>query len=634
MNKLMLMILVVMFVGNANAAVLCESLSGGSPYIPASLSVAATSNSCRNTNVVVTSPQVVTTAIVWPADRELKFEKGGYVTFTGSGSLTGLKEARPEWFGDNTIPGTTDMSVAFQSALNSAKEVIADGVYLINGDNNSLSGMEMQSGQYLHGTGTLIQGTLRFLLTAGTGDGGTTSVAGNKTNIRVSGLTLKNNAGTFSEQRHLMLLSAVSHVLIDDVKFIGFQGDGLYIASGTSGTAERHNQDITVRNSLFDGVNFQNRNGITVIDVDGLLVEGNKFTNCTKSNMPGAIDVEPNGVSSEITKNIRITNNRFINTGGSSAPVTFYLPKAYGVGAMTTPPSGFEVSDNLINPSVDSGRSIFARFFNTTPVLLTTAVPSHNLDIFHNTIPGAIVLMGVRGTTIADNDFSGVGKNSLILSDITSITAGNLIEVGVWNNTFTDTGGAYGATTIGNVSGLHLDGNIYTRISQGNGTQHPIIFFGSGVTTTSDNVSITNNKFVGTHTYDVYETSHSHSPTTTFIYSNVPRGGSANNAINISLSGFLNATQNYDVYAGSILPDSMPAGERVTYWNGDAAAPDVFKQGVVRTIKTNPSAAYRKFVIQWYYPANNDATSLGTMYFRKGEDATNTWSAWKKLTGV
>ncbi|MBV5336564.1 MAG: hypothetical protein J0653_00695, partial [Deltaproteobacteria bacterium] len=79
--------------------------------------------------VVITSPQTVTTAISWPADRELKFEKGGYILFSGSGALTGLKESRPEYFGANTVPGTTDMTVAVQKALNASLNVVFSNPY-------------------------------------------------------------------------------------------------------------------------------------------------------------------------------------------------------------------------------------------------------------------------------------------------------------------------------------------------------------------------------------------------------------------------------------------------------------------------------------------------------------------------
>lgn len=165
MNKLILVILALCFAGNAQAAILCESLNGGSPYIPASLSVAATSNSCRNTNVVVTSALSAVqsnissaTLHAWPADRALKVEKGGsianstqftingpfsaggYQVFTGSGRVlfgNGIVDKTiPQWFGTNTTPGVTDMTTAFQKAIDSLPAngglvYVANGTYLL-----------------------------------------------------------------------------------------------------------------------------------------------------------------------------------------------------------------------------------------------------------------------------------------------------------------------------------------------------------------------------------------------------------------------------------------------------------------------------------------------------------------------
>lgn len=52
------------------------------------------------------------------------FAAGLHQVFTGTGAVTGLKEAAlPEWFGENTTPGTTDMSAAITAASTASKTV-------------------------------------------------------------------------------------------------------------------------------------------------------------------------------------------------------------------------------------------------------------------------------------------------------------------------------------------------------------------------------------------------------------------------------------------------------------------------------------------------------------------------------
>lgn len=87
-------------------------------------------------------------------------------------------------------------------------------------------------------------------------------------------------------------------------------------------------------------------------------------------------------------------------------------------------------------------------------------------------------------------------------------------------------------------------------------------------------------------------------------------------------------------YDTTKLPDSFLSGESISLVNGDTGTPDVYYQGVLRTTKIFTSTAYRKFIVQWYYPANNTTTTLNNMYWRKGVAGSDTWSAWVLITGV
>lgn len=231
--------------------------------------------------------------------------------------------------------GVVDDTVAFNNAISASKKVfVPNGIYI-------LKNVALRQGTVLFGKGwgsVLKQKPAAsdgdFVLAANRLDGGGTSVSENMKNIVIRDLQIEGPdvLPIFVEHCHLVFLSAVSDVLIKNVFFKGFKGDGLYMGSGDSGSAERHNQRVAIRKSRFDGVNNQNRNGISAIDVDGLVVEDSTFINISNGKMPGAIDIEPNDHTYHIVQNISIRNNKFSNIGGLAA-ISMYIPQSviYGV---------------------------------------------------------------------------------------------------------------------------------------------------------------------------------------------------------------------------------------------------------------------------------------------------------------
>jgi len=113
------------------------------------LEAARTSADCAGKTVVVTSALTAAQSDItaaWPADRALEVKKGGsiantvaftingpftaglYQVFAGSGSVTGLTEAQPEWFGAKG-DGITDDAVAIDNALNA----VTNGTLYLSG---------------------------------------------------------------------------------------------------------------------------------------------------------------------------------------------------------------------------------------------------------------------------------------------------------------------------------------------------------------------------------------------------------------------------------------------------------------------------------------------------------------------
>lgn len=174
--------------------------------------------------------------------------------------------------------------------------------------------------------------------------------------LRFADMTLRGWAREkgFSEHAHLLHLNGVRDVSIERVEFLGFQGDGLYLGSGINPGTERHNRQVLVRDCRFDGLNHQNRNAISILDGDGITIERCVFANCTRSDMPGAIDMEPNAVPFAVVRRIMVQQCRFTNIGGNVATIGLML-----TSAVRSLPKDIQLRDNVFEGYAGSGAEIF-----------------------------------------------------------------------------------------------------------------------------------------------------------------------------------------------------------------------------------------------------------------------------------
>lgn len=217
--------------------------------------------------------------------------------------------------------GQRDSTAALQKALATGKPVyVPSGEFLVGG-------AALPAGSTVYGPGTLkqIPGAMRLFEI----DSGSSAVSQNVRDITLRGLTLMGTVERegFFEHSHLFAASGISNLTIEDVRFVGFRGDGLYLGSGSKPKLERHNTDVVIRRCLFDGLNRQNRNGVSAIDCDGLLIEDTEFRNCSARNMPGPIDLEPNDNGWHLIRRVIIRRNRFVANGGNSGQISIYQPR-------------------------------------------------------------------------------------------------------------------------------------------------------------------------------------------------------------------------------------------------------------------------------------------------------------------
>ena len=302
--------------------------------------------------------------------------------------------------------------------------------------------------------------------------------------ITIRDLTLKNSVGTFSEFIHLLSLSGVRNALIERVKFQGFRGDGLILHGiGLSDSEERHNLNVTIRDCIFDGVNNENRQGISIIDCDGLVIDDCRFENCTKSTMPGAIDFEPDNAFN-VVGNALVNGCFFRNVGGNVASIGLVI------GASIPVPTGIAATNNSFIDYAGSGSEVFVNVYRT----MAASDPDMGVLISGNFGSGGNVglnLFDAKGIASIDNvwqDYatygallgvSGVSKD-IAISD-------RFVRCGQ------NPGFPYGMV-VRNVDGLRLTGSEFIDCGNGIGDACAIYFVDGGSTGASDNVDLSGAK--------------------------------------------------------------------------------------------------------------------------------------------
>ena len=257
---------------------------------------------------------------------------GATVTFAfvrgGSGALAQAAPARSVL--DFRAPGDRDDTPAFTRAIAAAPHIHVpaggglgpDGAYLI-ADVAPSAGTEISG-----------DGIGRTVIRPSGNAGAAIYCDSGSAEARVRGIVIRDLTFEgwsvergFSDHRHLVNLGGVEDARIERVAFKAFQGDGLMVSSGRIPRSERHNRNLSVLDCVFDGVNNQNRNGISVIDGDGVRIERCAFSNCTRPNMPGAIDFEPDESVFAIIANVAVRGCRFENIGGNVGVIAFQIPR-------------------------------------------------------------------------------------------------------------------------------------------------------------------------------------------------------------------------------------------------------------------------------------------------------------------
>lgn len=382
--------------------------------------------------------------------------------------------------------GVANDTTAFVNAFATGKATYAPaGTYLV-------SILNMPSNTFLFGDGaaTVIKPLTPTVRCALGADSGSSSAYIENITIRDVRFLGTVAADGFSEQTHLTAFNGVKNMLIENCDFVGFRGDGLYLGSGYPGVLERHNINVTIRSCFFDGINNDNRNAISVIDGNGVLIENNYFTRTTRFNMPGAIDVEPNGYTFAVVKDIKIINNKFDNIGGNVACISVYLPAANNY---TEPFCGFLIDKNFIQNCVGTGYCIL--YSPTMTGGVTEMMPNQSVKITNNVCidnPSgkSFGIMNCKEGIVSNNSFIRGGAFSSIGSTGSNI---NNIDLLINGNQFIESGYVSGhGLFIFKCTRISITNNLFKDCGTGVVALSDAINFNAN---TSSYISITNNVF-------------------------------------------------------------------------------------------------------------------------------------------
>lgn len=360
-----------------------------------------------------------------------------------------------------------DCTAGIQKAIDGASRVLVPaGVYLVK-QLNLRSGLEL----YGEGVASVLRSfddslACEFMLATYIKDGGTSRVADNMRNIHVHDLRLEGRVEEFgySQYYYLLAANATSDLTVERVTFHGFRGDGMYVGSGTLHNTERHNERVAVRDCVFDGAAKDNRNGLSIIDCDGLVVENCIFRNIGNAKLSrsvGGIDFEPDHDFS-VYRNVTIRHCSFIDIDTvNTAGITFF--------------NGHQKGGNIGNWQV-----IDCQFRNcywgidssTRPK--TTADTPDNLTVrnchFLNSVRTDLAIKGLSGARVLGCTFersppgAGAGGDAIRLGDMASARSRNAVNAVITGNTFIGIRPQMGAIGVLGVSGLVCAGNTFIDI--------------------------------------------------------------------------------------------------------------------------------------------------------------------------
>lgn len=133
-------------------------------------------------------------------------------------------------------------------------------------------------------------------------------------NVSIKNITIKvhNDGINFNEFMHVIKFVGVNGALVERCFFDDFYGDAICLShyGDTPETGERsRNKNVKIINNVIrGGEHHNNRNGISIVSGENILIKKNRILNTSRKDMPGGIDIEPNN-SAYTIDNIIVKKN-------------------------------------------------------------------------------------------------------------------------------------------------------------------------------------------------------------------------------------------------------------------------------------------------------------------------------------
>lgn len=324
--------------------------------------------------------------------------------------------------------------------------------------------------------------------------------ANNVANVSISNIAFLGTSTTdgFYDYRHLLSLNGTFNISVTNCSFTAFNGDGIYIGTGLS--VEKHNKKILIRSCHFDGINHENRNAISVIDVDGITIDLCDFKNCTKSNMPGAVDLEPDNYTYNSIKNAFIYNNTFDNVGGGVGVISCYSPLV-----APTP-----VNIKIINNTIKGGRVVNRGIIVQQPREADAQSISNNVVIERNSLNNVgspVFIFGLKSVKITKNTATNF-KSPILIGASFNPTTYQCYDVQISENYFENNTADGVGVELARAKRVTIAGNTFKDIGLKDGSYGTAILGSTGGR--SEQVHVIKNTFLGSNLKNISEVNPGH----------------------------------------------------------------------------------------------------------------------------